>query len=210
MSSFKDLTNQTFGRLKVIERFGYDKNKRITWLCECQCEQKNLVVVLGKDLVAGNRKSCGCLNKTRIRHGESKTKLYEIWKSMKKRIRNKNCDFYKDYGGRGIEICDEWFVYENFRNWAFENGYKEGLSIERKDVNGDYCPENCCWITKEEQADNKRNTIWIDYNGEKLTLKQWSEKLGISKVVLKNRIFVMGWDIERALFTPVRPKKSNK
>lgn len=125
---------------------------------------------------------------------------------MKRRVLNPNNKGYKDYGGRGIKICDEWFVYENFNSWAINNGYKEGLSIERKDVNGDYCPENCRWIARKEQASNKRNTKWLEFNNKRKTAKEWAKELGINYYTLMRRLNSYHWTVEKALTTPVKQR----
>jgi hypothetical protein len=156
---YKDLTGQKFGRLKVLEFIGKDKHKRALWKCECECG--NIKVVASPNLINGYTKSCGCLfgemnrGLTIDSNGKSK-KIYRIWASMKKRCQNKHSQDFKYYGGRGIKVCDEWIEFEPFYNWAMINGYKEGLTIERKDVNSDYEPNNCIWIPFEEQAINRR------------------------------------------------------
>ena len=127
------------------------------------------------------------------------------------RTENKSNKRYCDYGGRGIVVCTEWRNnYQAFRNWAIERGYREGLTIERIDVNGNYCPENCRWATNGEQALNKRNNVKIEYQGKVMVLAQWSKKLGISKDVIRYRIYKLGWSVEKAFETPVDEKKSHK
>lgn len=210
----EDLTGKNFGRLTVIKRVENTKDGKPQWLCECSCENHTMVVVRSVSLKSESTKSCGCLRREvsksmphKIKHGQYKSKLYAVWKSMKDRVNNQNNAQYKDYGGRGIAICEEWYYYENFMNWAMNNGYKEGLSIERKDVNGNYCPENCCWITMSEQSNNRRNTRWIEFNGKKQSIKKWSLETGLPYDVLKYR-FNNSWDVEKALTAPVR--KRNK
>ena len=105
---------------------------------------------------------------------------------MKDRCYRNSCSNYCDYGGRGIKICDEWLNdFSTFKEWALSNGYREGLTIERKDVNGDYCPENCCWIPKSEQAKNRRNSHFITYKGETKTLSDWSKELHIDRETVR-------------------------
>ena len=131
------------------------------------------------------------------KHGEIKTRLYHTWGNILYRCRNQNASNFKTYGGRGINVCKEWESYINFRDWALQNGYKDGLSIERVDVNGNYCPENCKWITALEQQKNRRDSIF--FNGEHM--KVVATRMGISVGLVYNRIRA-GWSVEKALFTP--------
>lgn len=168
-----DRAGKRYGRLTAIKRI-YGQ----TWRCRCDCG--NIVLVDGRNLDSGHTRSCGCYKAEQsvicnTTHGESKTRLYGIWCDMKKRCHNKNSRAYKDYGGRGIRVCSEWLVWENFRDWAFENGYSDidedarlQLSIERVDVNGNYEPSNCCWIPRNEQSRNRRCTrpvVQVDKQG---------------------------------------------
>lgn len=133
------------------------------------------------------------------KHGGKGTKLYEVWCSMRARCNSISSNAYKYYGNRGISVCEEWDKdYSNFEKWAKENGYKEGLSIDRKNNDGDYCPENCRWVTMKEQANNQRNTLKIEYQGKSMTLHQWADYLGIKADTLYHRIFVLGWSVDRA------------
>lgn len=132
------------------------------------------------------------------------SKLYYIHFNMKRRCNGVKTPYYKNYGGRGIKYCDEWEKYENFKKWALESGYEEGLSLDRIDVNGNYYPENCRWISKKEQANNKRQSIMITYNGKTQSLQRWAEESGMRYSTFRARIRSYGWDIEKALNTPVR------
>lgn len=123
---------------------------------------------------------------------------YSNYKCMMERCyRKKSCN-YANYGGRGITVCDEWHNIEAFEKWAIENGYKDGLTIDRIDVNGNYEPSNCRWATKKEQANNRKNTVIIEFRGESHTISEWAEMKGINRSTLNNRIY-RGWDIEKAL-----------
>lgn len=137
-------------------------------------------------------------------HGLGKPATYSHWYNMKTRCLNKNNPKYKRYGARGIKICDEWLNFKNFHEWAINNGFKDGLTIERIDNNGDYCPENCKWIPMAEQAKNKECNIMITYNGITDTLQGWTKRLGFKKNTLRARICDYGWSIEKALTTPIR------
>ena len=177
MANRIDLTGQRFGRLVVLERAEdhvTKSGKKVKqWNCLCDCGNEK--IVRHGELRNGHTKSCGCLHKEMAgainrTHGLSAKhdRLYPLWKSIKYRCYNKNSKSYKDYGGRGIKMCDEWLNNPKaFCDWAINNGYKEDktdkgvnvLTIDRIDVNGDYCPENCRFVTNEVQARNKRDTI---------------------------------------------------
>lgn len=197
----KDLTGKKFGNLTVVKKVER-KNRSNQWLCKCDCGKE--VVCYQYNLERGTSTSCGCLRsyyakKTRSCHGESTGKFYKKWSSIKTRCYNKNTPCYKNYGGRGIKMCDEWLDFWNFREWAYKNGYSEGLTLERTDVNGNYEPSNCKWIPMEEQAINKRNNSFIEYGGKRQTISQWSKELGVGKEVLSYR-YRAGWAPEECLF----------
>jgi len=128
---------------------------------------------------------------------------------MKARCTNPKVIGYENYGGRGITYCDDWEVYEAFRDWALENGYTDELSIERINVDGNYEPQNCRWATRIEQARNKRNNVKYFYNGKNLTIKEWSEITGMSETGLLYRLSV-GWSLEKTLTTPSNRKNKGE
>lgn len=177
-----DLTGQKFGRLLVIGKTE-TKNKITYWHCVCECgKEKDVSSMALRD---GRVVSCGCFSAERIgnlsrTHGKSDTRLYDIWSGIKQRCYNSNRKSYSDYGKRGILMCDEWKNdFMIFYKWALENGYTENMSIDRIDVNGNYEPSNCRWVTDEEQRLNKRNTIYVEVFGEKKTLFSLCQLLGI-------------------------------
>lgn len=190
MSKLIDLTGQRFGRLTVLK---IAKKVRRTYYYLCKCDCGNLKVVRGSHLKSGKIQSCRCLQKEKAKelateHGLSKTKLAKIWDGIKERCYNPNCKSYKNYGARGIKMCSEWkFNFIAFYKWAMENGYKEGLSIDRINVNGHYEPFNCRWITHKEQMNNTRINVYITFNNETHTLQEWSEITGISYSALRYR-----------------------
>ncbi len=132
------------------------------------------------------------------RHGLSKTKNWNVWQSMLQRCNNSNNKDYINYGGRGIKVCEDWLEYINFYNWSIENGYCEGVSIDRINPNGDYEPFNCRWITNKEQQNNKRNNIHILYEGKILTLTELAEITNINREVLEMR-YIRGDRDERLI-----------
>lgn len=179
-----DLTGKRFGRLTVLTKSPEKKDRSYTWVCQCDCGKITHPIITNR-LLHGGTRSCGCLRNdlTRqrsVKHGMYSTRLYGVWSAMKRRCLNPNVDRYKSYGGRGITICDEWINdFQAFCDWAIANGYRDGLSIDRIDNDGDYCPENCRWITMAEQAGNKSSTILVEINGESKTLVEWSHITGI-------------------------------
>ena len=145
----------------------------------------------------------------RPKHREGNTRLYRIWSLMKQRCYNPKNHDYKSYGERGIIVCDEWFDYCCFRDWAIENGYSDELTIDRIDNNKGYFPNNCRWTTQKNQSRNKRNTRYLTMDGETKSLAEWVDITGIHKSTIRYRIHNMGWSTEMALSTPLT-RKSRK
>lgn len=159
-ANFKDLTGLKFGRLTVIREYGYI-NDRVIWECLCDCG--NIVIVPTKRLTNGHTKSCGCLKRERTReasyiHGKSKSRIHKEWRGILHRCKNPSASHYENYGGRGIEVCEEWkgeSGFINFYNWAVQNGYSDDLTLDRKDNNKGYSPDNCRWVTHMENCHNR-------------------------------------------------------
>lgn len=180
MATVKNMVGARFGRLIVIERLPNKKGGKAQWLCKCDCG--NNIVVITAELNNGHVQSCGCLRREGRKpiHGLARSKIDSIYHSMLGRCYNSKDRYYKDYGGRGISVCEEWRNRPKvFFDWAFANGYKEGLSIERKDVNGNYEPSNCCWIELKKQAENKTNTIYIIVDGCRVRLLDFAKSQGV-------------------------------
>jgi len=136
------------------------------------------------------------------KHGLGKKGPWNCWVGIKKRCLNSKDKLYSYYGGRGIQVCKEWLEYPAFYEWALRNGWAPGLTIERMDVNGNYCPENCIFIPKEAQTRNRRSTIWVEVEGEKLTLKEAARHYGLAYKLVHCRYRKLGWSLEKALSTP--------
>lgn len=205
-----------FGKLTVLRTVRIDRGKYGKLMWETRCECGNIHIVSPTDVVKGKCQSCGCFHDTRCTERATKFKhlvkdnkrLYSIYNGIKKRCFNKNEPRYKDYGGRGITMCREWRTdFDAFADWAFANGYTEELTIERIDVNGNYCPENCKWITRAAQRENRRDTVWVVYKGERIQLYKLCERLGLCYDTMNDRIVKRKWDIERAIETPTERKK---
>ena len=207
------MVGKRFGRLVVLSPFDTPKRGSY-WLCECDCGKTK--AVSGKSLRTGHTKSCGCLHdelsSLRItaqnkRHGESKTRLYGIWVDMKKRCENKKHWAYSRYGGREICVCHEWQNYDIFASWAKGNGYDDTLTLDRKNNDGMYSPDNCRWVNRLVQARNKSNNRVYTYQGRTLTVAEWSEVTGINRSTLYGRLSRHNMDIKKALTK--RPRKED-
>lgn len=221
----EDLVGKTFGRLTVESFAGYKqinkRNARPFWNCVCSCGTHK--TVNGDWLKCGNVKSCGCLNKDKALEANSKhgfavrklkgldeTRIYRIWDKMKQRCYNPKQTYYKDYGGRGIIVCNEWLGehgFENFLEWAVKSGYDNSLSIDRINPNGNYQPSNCRWATNIEQANNKRNSHYITYNNETLTIAQMARKYNVPDGIFRCRLRC-GWSIDDIISIPPTKHKN--
>lgn len=204
MPGFRNLKGQKFGRLTVLERDCLEPKGRVRWICECSCG--NYATVASSDLIKNHTQSCGCIHREmmknkQFKHGLGGTRLYGIWRGMKSRCYNKKRKCYDRYGGRGITVCDEWLNdFESFYNWSLANGYRDDLTIDRIDVNGNYEPSNCRWADIKTQANNTSKNHMITAFGQTMTMKEWARKTGINYYTLNTRLR-SGLSPEEALVT---------
>jgi hypothetical protein len=195
-----DIEGQRFGRLvaQAVEQRGGHQRK---WLCVGDCGRT--VSATSTRLMSGDTQSCGCLRKETAKrqglrnatHGQRKTATYRTWVAMISRCTNDKDSNWVNYGGRGVEVCDRWFEFENFLKDMGER--PEGKTIDRKDVNGNYEPDNCRWATAEQQNNNRRTSRFIEFEGREQTLAQWARELGVTPQCLTMRLRV--WPKQRAL-----------
>lgn len=195
MPPIKDLNGLRFGYLIVLGRAGKTKYGNARWLCRCDCGKE--AVVAGGHLTSGHTVSCGCRKRSvrsTLTHGESKSRLYNVWILMRKWCNSPNDKSYSRYGGRGIKVCPEWDnSYEVFRDWALANGYDENArygecTLDRKNNDKDYSPENCRWTNETVQANNRRSNHVIEYAGRKMTLAQWEKETGLKAYNIRRRL----------------------
>lgn len=209
----EEIIGKTFNRLTVLGVAGKDKRGATLFLCRCSCGQET--TALAYQLRSGGKKSCGCLSKEMAKknftkHGEWGSRLHVLWKGIKARCYNKNNVNYKNYGGRGIKMCDEWRDnFLAFKEFMLSKGYDETLptgvqTIEREDVNGDYKPGNCKLVTKTEQCYNKRTNHFITYKGETKTITEFANEYKMDVETLFRRICKFGYTVEEAIEKPVR------
>ena len=198
---FKDLTNQKFNRLTVLKLAPKHKNK-IAWLCSCDCGKT--IIVLASNLTNNRTRSCGCLKMEKLLqrstiHNQRHTKIYEVWKTLKQRCFNPTNISYKNYGGRGITICEDWKNnFSSFYEWSMKNGYKEGLSIDRIDNNGNYCPENCRWTDRLTQANNTRTNHFITFRNQTKTIAEWARHFNLPYSNILAKLQKNNYDSEKA------------
>lgn len=211
MPKLIDLTGKRFGKLTVIDRAPNSKNCETMWNCLCDCG--NALVVRGHNLKQGTTKSCGCSRKDkrpyRETHGMSKTRLYRIWSLMRNRCECETSRAYHNYGGRGISVCEEWLNPSNFFDWSLKNGYADNLSIDRIDNNGNYCPDNCRWVSRTVQSNNTRSNKFYTIGEKTQTLAEWCREYNISYKSVHDRIKRYGWDLKKALETPMRKRNES-
>ena len=208
-----------FGRLTIID-FTHAKPPCRGWQWVCRCDCGNTKTFMPGDIKSGKSRSCGCLHDevcvekaTKFRYSVKEYKrLYSIYNWIKRRCYRESEPRYKDYGARGIKMCDSWLNpvdgFDNFVEWALLNGYNADMTIDRIDVNGDYAPMNCRWVTLTEQALNKRDTLWVTYKGERIPLMALCNRLGVCYDTVHNRVYSLNWDIEKAVETPSLQRES--
>lgn len=197
MGKFIDLTGMKFGRLKVIKRVPNPKGRAL-WECKCDCGETAYVET--SRLKSGSTKSCGCLhrellvkrNKETAKYGGVQNeRLYGVWHSMKQRCYDHNRKDYQRYGGRGIQVCEQWKSnYNAFKSWCLANGYKQGLQLDRINNDGNYSPGNCRWVTPKENTLNRSTKKIIDVDGKLLNVTQWANLIGVSHQAIDYHIRV--------------------
>lgn len=208
-----DLTGKRFGRLVVVRKTEIRENESIVWECKCDCG--NTTLVSGRYLGKGSKKSCGCIMKEKM-HFACSLPIHKCWGQMMTRCYNKKWEGYENYAGRGITVCDEWIGsnpkgFANFYDWAMANGYSDEklpngrrkYTLDRIDNDKGYSPENCRFVTEKEQQENKRNRIYVVYNGENMLATKVAEINGIDKRAFSSRI-AKGWEVDRAINTPIK------
>lgn len=197
------MIGQRFGRL-VIQAEAVRRKSYRHWSCLCDCGK--LCNVRETSLKSGHTQSCGCLGverrlkattKANIKHGRSKTRIYNVWASMLHRCRDPKNKRWSSYGGRGISVCDKWLRFENFLADMGER--PNGLTLDRIDVNGNYEPSNCRWATQLAQCNNTRFNVRIEHAGEIKTIAEWARSIGIQRGTLWSRLKVLNMPIEKAM-----------
>jgi hypothetical protein len=198
----ENLAGKRFGRWSVISLD--ESSKRVKWLCVCDCGNKRSVYAFC--LKDGQSGSCGCGRNEKVtRHGMFGTKIYRIWAGILERCNPKNTSnrrYSHNYAARGITVCDRWKDFVNF--YADMGDPPEGMSIDRIDNDGNYCPENCRWASRKTQANNTRKNKIVEIDSEKMTVKQAAERFGVKYTTLYRRIFVAGMSPQESVKSPVR------
>jgi hypothetical protein len=194
-----DLSFRVFGKLTVINKVE-NAGKNTAWNCVCECGVKKSILTY--NLLSGKSQSCGCVRGVKLgkfskTHGESKTRLYGIYKGMKQRCNNENTLAFKYYGLKGIKLCDEWLSdFLTFKKWCYDNGYDDEKTIDRINSNDIYCPENCRWVSFEKQQNNKLNSFFLTINDEKLTIAEWAKRNNINKQTLYSKFYRLFKDLK--------------
>ncbi|WP_405558925.1 hypothetical protein OHV08_33870 [Streptomyces canus] len=191
-----DLTGRVFGSWTVLQFSHRAHDRQPFWRCRCICGTEK--AVRGSDLTRGESTRCRECGKVAVGpHGRA---LYKVWNSLRRRCENPKAQHWGHYGGRGITVCERWLSFANFYADMFPT-YQPGLSIDRRDVDGPYSPENCRWATRKQQARNKRNNRLLAFRGRAVTAVEWGELVGLNADVIRYRVIKLGWPVERALTT---------
>jgi hypothetical protein len=210
----EDMIGRTFGRLTVLARDCTRESNRDFWSCRCVCGKTHSA--MGPNLRSGATKSCGCLMRERVSraqrtHGLSDLRAYQAWFGAHQRCYDINHKSYKNYGGRGVTVCERWHGEAGLVNFLADMGEpKPDMSIDRIDNNGPYAPGNCRWATRTTQARNKRCTIKWTVDGVTMTAPEWAERTGFTVRLLRHRVRDLHWSVERAITTPVQTKYRRK
>lgn len=212
----KDIAGKKFNSLTAI-KFEYNRQspsrKTAYWSFRCDCGK--IIIRARGDVVRNKIKSCGCKHKeymllSKKYNGLSslECRLYSIWHDIHRRCYNKKRKEYPNYGGRGIKVCDEWKdnLY-SFIEWAKNNGYKPDLTIDRIDVNRDYSPDNCRWVDRKIQANNKTNNHYLTYKGKTQSMADWCRELNLNYFLVRSRINNYKWSVEDAFEKRTRNTK---
>lgn len=210
MGKISDIAGRRFGRLLVLSRHGTSPDRHITWLCRCDCGSQK--VISGNSIRSGLTTSCGCYLNEVIKRGDNKssthgmtsTGTYRSWNSMLNRCLNTQAPDYERYGGRGISVCQEWLVFEKFH--ADMGDRPIGMTIDRKDVNGNYTAKNCKWSDRKDQQRNRRSNVLLSFQGQVKCAAEWAEITGLTVKVIYDRTRA-GWSAEKTLTQKVAPRK---
>lgn len=201
----KSLIGVRSGKLIVVA-YSHKKGEDHFWVCSCDCG--NTSVVRRSHLSNGHTKSCGCsssratMGARSLKHGATRTPEYNVWARMKQRCFDPNYKEFHLYGGRGITVCERW--KDSSSNFLEDMGkVPKGMEIDRTDNNGNYSPDNCRWVTAKVNCRNRRTTRFLTHNGETMSVMDWSDRVGISGNIIRQRLDRQGWSVEKALNTPV-------
>jgi hypothetical protein len=204
-----DISGKKCNRLTAIRLVGVSRAGKSVWLCACECGRE--VEVIGSHLLNGNTKSCGCLKAEvtgarRRTHGETKGPTYRVWQNMKTRCTNPRVKAWGNYGGRGIAVCDRWL--SSYESFVADMGYRPSPDheLDRIDVNGNYEPANCRWVSIRDQARNKRTTRWIEVDGDVRSLAEWADLSPVTESCIRRRL-AAGVPAKVAVFSAPRKSK---
>lgn len=210
MAKPKDLTHKRFGKLTALARAWHIAPRSWIFVCDCGAFVVRDSIAIAASSKRGAQSCCrACQSGIKAANGRGNNqgkgstrnkRVYDVHRQMMRRCFDRNSADFPNYGARGILVCEQWHQQSGFYEWAFSSGYRKGLTLERIDVNGNYCPENCTWIPNERQALNTRKVRFLSLGGRTMALSDWATELGIRPNTIKTRLR-LGWDIESALTT---------